>query len=109
MPEEEPVTTKLTEQFPCAAMVPPERETEFELLEIAPPHWGVTGVPDTVSPDGRTSLKATWLRLTLLGLLSVKVKVEVPPSGMMAGEKDLMMVGGWGVKQAYPLILIFFI
>ena len=47
-----------------------------------------------VMPAGKTSVKAAPFIIEALGLVRVKVMVEVPPAWMVAGLKVLAMVTG---------------
>ena len=50
--------------------------------------------PENTSPAGSVSVKAIPPRVIAFGLVNVKVKVEVPPGTIAAGEKDLVIVAG---------------
>jgi hypothetical protein len=83
----------------AAASVAPDRLTLAEPLAaeiVPPPHVPVRPLgDDTVSPDGKTSVKPIPLsdRL-LLGFESVKVKVVLPFNGTLAAPNAFAMVGG---------------
>ena len=57
-----------------------------------------------VSPPGKTSVKLTPVNAEAFGLVSVKVKTLVPPTGMEVASKAFWMVGTVGRGQ--PVIRI---
>lgn len=81
-----------------AAIVPPVRLTNElpPVVENVPPQLSTAfGVLATTTPAGRESLKATAVSATVeFGLAMVKVSVEVPFTGTLAGAKLLLMTGG---------------
>ena len=59
------------------------------------PEQVAENVPGTMlMPGGNSSVKTMPVKVVALGLLIVKVKVEVWPMPMTAGEKLLLTVGG---------------
>jgi len=59
-----------------------------------PPHWAAEEEA-TVSPAGKVSEKATPVRAELpLGLVMMNDRVEVVPTAMGSGAKDLLIDGG---------------
>ena len=79
------VTVYTTAQLPFAGMVPPVRVTELAVFVTAPPHCGLAGAPETVSPAGNPSVKVTPVSGVLLRLVKVMVTVLVPPTTIVAG------------------------
>ena len=79
------VTVNTTAQLPFAGMVPPVRVTELAVFVTAPPHCGLAGAPETVSPAGNPSVKVTPVSGVLLRLVKVMVTVLVPPTTIVAG------------------------
>ena len=75
--------SRLTDEDPSTAVAVP-LQVLVRLLGVA-----------TINPAGRLSVKATPLsvRFTFV-LLSVKVRLVVPFSGMVAAPKAFVMVGG---------------
>ena len=87
----------------AVASVAPDRLTLAEPLAaviVPPPHVPVKPLgDDTVSPDGKASVKPIPLsNMLLLGLESVKVKVVLPFNATLAAPNAFPMVGGsfWG-------------
>ena len=93
-----PVTFTTMMQEPLAASVPPERlmEPEPAAAVTAPPHTPVRPFGlETTSPEGKLSVKAMPLRdCDVFGLLIVKVRLVLPPTGIVDAPKVLLMVGG---------------
>src|SRR3989304_3365766 len=91
-------------QLLLAATVPFENETAPAAAtgaEVGVPQRGVlapVGLATTMAPGevGKVSLKFRSLRATPLGLLMVKVRVEVPPTVVGSGLKDLARVTSAG-------------
>lgn len=89
------VTLTEIAQLPLAARLPPLR------LMLPLPAAAVTVPPQLLLTDGvaatcillSVSLKATPVRAAAVGLLSVKVMVDVPPLSIDVGAKALAMVG----------------
>jgi hypothetical protein len=93
-----PVTLTLKVQEPLAAIVPPLRLTlpEPATAVIVPaPQLPVRpfGV-ETTTPAGSVSVTATPVKALAFGLVMVKLSVLVPPTTMLVGAKDLVIVGG---------------
>src|ERR1700687_5872221 len=98
VPEVVGVTFTLTAHELLAEIVPPLRLIEV-LPAVAvnvPPHVLVAfGVAATCRPPGKVSVTATPLKaVPVFGLVMVKVRVEVPPTATLVGEKPLLMLGG---------------
>src|SRR6266849_4989552 len=98
VPEVVGVTSTLTAHELLAVIVPPVR-----LMVVSPgaganvpPHVLLEpGTAATCRPSGKVSLTATPLKaVPVLGLVMVKVRVEVPPTEVLVGEKALLMLGG---------------
>lgn len=90
------VTVAVTVQLPLAAMVPPLKVRDFRspaTVTVAP-HCSEAGVPVTVIPAGRASVKETPLMAEPLALESVMVMVDVSPEAMAEGEKTFVVPGG---------------
>jgi len=92
------VTLTTIEQDPPAAMAPPVRLTELApaVAVGVPPHvlLRFTGLA-TANPPGSESANAIPLNPTVaFRLVSVKVRVVAPFSGMLEAPKFLLMVGG---------------
>ena len=63
------------------------------------------GVEATCTPAGSGSVKATLVKAVVpLGLLMLKLSVEVAPTAMLVGEKDLLMLGGARMSTLYALL-----
>ncbi len=98
-PELVAVTLTDTVQELLTANVPPLR-----LIVVAPPVGAKVppqvlmafGVPATWRAAGKVSLTAIPVSATVLaaGLVIVRVRVEIPFTGMLVGEKALAIVGG---------------
>ena len=79
---------------------PPLKESEvlpeIAPLKVPPQPLVIPGVLATCSPPVSVSLKATPFSATVLtdGLVSVKVRVVVPPGRIVAARNALLMVGG---------------
>jgi hypothetical protein len=90
-----PVTVTLNEQFVFEASVPPLNEMRLGAVVVTvPPH--VAAVPvGTDSPVGSVSVKVIPVSPKLvLGLVSVNVRLVVPPTGIPAAPNPLVIVGG---------------
>jgi hypothetical protein len=97
VPEVVAVTVTESVQEPFAGIVPPLRLTDVAPAAGAnvPPHvFVVPGVDATCTPVGKLSVNAAVVRFAALGLLSVKLSVDVPPTRIVFGEKDLLKLGG---------------
>ena len=94
-----PVMLTTTVQELAAAIDPPLELIEVPpaVAEVVPPQELVSplGVA-TISPAGSASEKATPVSASVFaaGFVIVKVRVEVPLSGMDVGENALAMLGG---------------
>src|SRR5713101_753853 len=97
-PEVVGVTFTLTAHELLAVIPPP-----LKLMVVSPaaganvpPHVLLEpGTAATCRPSGKVSLTATPLKaVPVLGLVMVKVRVEVPPTEVLVGEKALLMLGG---------------
>ena len=76
-------------------------------VKVPPQVLVALGVLATCTPVGKVSLTARPVRITVLpvGLVMVRVRVEVPPTAMLLGEKALVIVGGIStdkVAEAVP-------
>jgi hypothetical protein len=89
------VTTTVTSQLPFAGIVPFARLTLVVVWLAVPPTQVVAAAPIVVTPAGKLSVKATPVMSKLLGLVTVIVKVEFAPDGMVAGLNCFARVGGW--------------
>ena len=96
-----PVTFTEKVQEAPAANVPPDRLTEPDpavavMVPLPQEPLKPLGV-DTTRPEGKESVKATPLSDALpLGLVTVKLRLVVPPIAMLDAPNDLLMVGGFG-------------
>jgi len=108
-PEVVGVTFTLTAHELLSAILPP-----VKLMVVSPapgvnvpPH--VLLAPGTVAtcrPVGKGSLTATPLKaVPVFGLVMVKVRVEVPPTAVVVGEKALLMLGGATTVSVTVLLL----
>jgi len=92
------VTSTLTAHELLAVIPPPLRL--MEVLPAAavnvPPQLSLAlGTAATCRPGGKLSVTATPLNaVELFGLVMVNVRVEVPPTEVLVGEKALLMLGG---------------
>src|SRR5215467_10178892 len=86
-----------------AVSVPPDKLTVegdpgglLMVAVIVPlPHDPVTVVEASFTPPGKESVNATPLNaFAVFGLVTVKLSVLLPLSGMVLGLNDLLMVGG---------------
>jgi hypothetical protein len=97
-PSGEPVIFTMIVHAP-GLTVAPDRLTVVApaaAVKVPPQLLTTPGVAATLSPVGNVSLKATPLMATVFGegLLTVNVSVVVPPIGIVAAPKALVMVGG---------------
>jgi len=96
-PEVVGVTFTLTAHEVLAAIVPP-----LKLMVVSPAAGAnvppqVLLAPGTVAtcrPAGKGSVTATPLKAVALGLVMVNVRVDVPPTEVLVGEKPLLILGG---------------
>jgi hypothetical protein len=99
VPEATPVTFTEKMQDPFAASVPPERLMTLvpAVAVIDPVHVVLKplGV-DTTSPAGRVSLNEIPVNWNAFGLVTVKLKLVVPPTAIVAWPKALLIDGGRG-------------
>jgi hypothetical protein len=92
------VTLTLKVQDADVARVPPESETlplPATAVMVPPPHEPVSpfGVA-IVRPDGNASVKPIPVRaVDAFGLVMVKLKLVLPPAGMLAAPKDFAIEG----------------
>jgi len=98
-PEVVGVTFTVTAHELLAEIVPPVRLIEVlpaVAVNVPPLHVLVApGVAATCKPDGKLSVTATPLKaVPVFGLVMVKVRVEVPLTATLVGEKALVMLGG---------------
>jgi len=94
-PADTPVTVTLNEQEPLAASVPPLNEIMVgEAVASVPPQVLELAV-GTDSPAGSVSVKVIPVSPSpVFGLVIVNVRLVVPPTGMLAAPKPLVIVGG---------------
>jgi hypothetical protein len=92
-----PVTATLTVQLPLAARPAPASERLVAPAAGAnvPPHVFVTaGVAPTCIPAGKPSVIERPVRAIVFGFVKPIVRVDVPPTGICAGENDFVTTGG---------------
>ena len=93
-----PVMLASTVQLPLAANEHPVKVIELLVLLTVPLHSETSGTLARVKLAGKFSVKPMPVSApvvgSVLGLVMVKVKSEVPPAGIELGEKDLLIVGG---------------
>src|SRR5262249_17082729 len=108
-----PVPVTFTEKLhePLAASVPPDKlMTLFVPVRVPPPQALLVAL-GVDKPPGRVSIKPTPVRLTLLfGLKMEKLKLVVPPTGMVVAPNALLMVGAAAsvtvsLQALFPLLL----
>lgn len=96
-------------QLAFAAMLPPVK------VIVVAPAVGAKVLPQvllaegdaaTCTPAGNGSLNAALVKVVAFALLSVKVSVEVPPTVMLEGEKDLLIVGGAKMPTVYAALSV---
>src|SRR3954471_1363611 len=102
--------------MPTPAIVPPGKviaPAPATGEKVGEPHPDVTGFgegPTFMAPGetGRVSLKATPLMVSFwLGLMMVKVRVDVPPARIGVGLNPLAIDGGTSaVRLALPTLLM---
>src|SRR6266849_2724163 len=97
-PEVVGVTLTLTAHELLIPIPPPLRLMEVLLAAAVnvPPQLSLAlGTAATCRPVGKLSVTATPLKaVPVLGLVMVKVRVEVPPTEVVVGEKALLILGG---------------
>ena len=109
VPEVVGVTSTLTAHELLAVIPPPVRL--MEVLPAAavnvPPQLSLAlGTAATCRPVGKLSVTATPLKaVPVFGLVMVKVRVEVPPTAVVVGEKALLMLGGATTVSVTVLLL----
>ena len=78
-----------------AAMKPPDKVIDPEVLVTVPPHWEAVGALATVIPLGNVSVNPIpVISVRVFELDIVKLSVLVPPVSIPDGEKLLDKVGG---------------
>lgn len=111
VPAVEPVTVTLKVQLLFALSVPPLKlmVSGAEVIKV-PPHCGVDE-STTVTPVGRTSVKAIPFKVVLaLGLVITNLRTVVLPVWIGVGENDLARLGGAmtvNESVANPLVVLF--
>ncbi|HKV41952.1 MAG TPA: hypothetical protein VJX67_22300 [Blastocatellia bacterium] len=102
-----PVTFTTTVQVPLAAIVPALN------VNVVSPAAGVNvpqpgtapGTAATCNPDGSKSVNATPVRPTVeFGLVSVNVRLVVPPTGTLGAPNALLIVGGANTVRVAVLL-----
>jgi hypothetical protein len=90
------VTTIETVQLEFGIIVPPVRVTLEPEDVTEPPHCEASGFCARIKLPGKLSTTPTPVNGTTLdaGLVMVKVRMEVVPTGITDGEKALVIVGG---------------
>lgn len=86
------------------ATEPPLKPTDVApaAAENVPPQVFVAaGVDATCTPAGSASVNAALVIIVEFGLLIVKLSVDGLPTAMLAGEKDLLIVGGARIATVY--------
>jgi len=96
VPEVAPVTVTLNMHVPLAAIEAPLSVIVLGLVVVSdPPQVAVGPEVATVNPAGSVSVNPTPVKATVeFGLVIVKVKVVVPPIGMLAAPNILAIIGG---------------
>jgi hypothetical protein len=104
------VTLTDTTQLPLALIEPPVRLIVPEpavAVKVPPQVFVAFGVPATCKPLGNVSLTATPVSAVLaLGLVIVRVRVEVPPTKIDVGRKALPIVGGLRAATKLAVIVL---
>ena len=98
------LTSTLTVQVLFAAIVPPVSVTVEAVVVTVPPQvFAAFGVAATTTLMGKVSTSGVLRTAAVVSaLLSVIVRVDTPPSSMVAGLKALPRVGGTGVTGGVP-------
>src|SRR6266849_4932579 len=108
-PEVVGVTFTLTAHELLSAILPPVKLMVVSPAAGAnvPPHVLLEpGTAATCRPVGKVSLTATPLKaVPVFGLVMVKVRVEVPPTAVVVGEKALLILGGATTVSVTVLLL----
>ncbi|MGH9823513.1 MAG: hypothetical protein ACREDR_09705, partial [Blastocatellia bacterium] len=102
-----PVTFTLTVHVPLAAMVPALKVNVVSPANgVNVPHPGTApGGAATCNPAGSASVNATPDKLTVeFGLVSVKVRVVVPPRGTLGTPNALLIIGGASTVRVAVLL-----
>jgi hypothetical protein len=91
-----PVTVTENVQLPPPAIDPPLKAIVPGAVVVRePPHAVTAPAVDTVNPTGKVSLNATPVKAVLpFGFVIVKLSEVVPPTGIEAAPKVLVMLGG---------------
>jgi hypothetical protein len=105
-----PVTfTEMAHDAP-AATVPLPRLTEVALaaaVNVPPQVLLAFGALATCTPLGSASLKETPVKASdAFGLLMVKLRVDIPPTAMLPGEKLLLMVAALPTVSVAVLLVV---
>jgi hypothetical protein len=102
VPNDVPITFTENVQLALPANVRPDRESELDpavaTIVPAPQLFAISplGV-DITKPDGKESVKPIPVRgPPVFGLMTVKLKLVVPPIEILAAPKLLVRVGGFG-------------
>ena len=103
------VTLTRTWQLPLAAMVPllliPILFTPaVPPVSVPPQLLNTLGELDTTMPAGKVSVKPTTVAVTLAGLLTVIVRMEVPPAPIGFGLNNFVIDGRPIESVAFPLV-----
>jgi hypothetical protein len=95
-PDTVPTTVTPNPHRPPTPTVPPVRVIVDGAVVVKVPPHAVDVEVETVTPAGRTSVNATPVSDTVLaaGLVIVKARLDVAPTGMVLGVKDLAIDGG---------------
>lgn len=108
VPELVAVTATERLQDPPPAIVTALKPTDVAPAageKVTPQVVVAEGVEATCTPAGSGSVKATLVKAVVpLGLLMLKLSVEVAPTAMLVGEKDLLMLGGARMSTLYALL-----
>ena len=103
-----PVTSTTKVHCVLAATVPPARLTEVAFaaaVAVPPQPFTKLGVPATVIPAGKLSVKLT-VNGTGLGFAMVMVIVLVPFNAMLLGENALVLTGGANTVRTAVLLVV---
>jgi len=110
LPVVDDVTVAVTVQLPPPGIEPPVSWMDVDVEAETKPPAHVVATPDWVMPVGKGSVTCTPVSVVLaFGLLIVRVRVEVPPTGMPAGENVFVIVGpAMAVKVADAVVPVVF-